>query len=95
VLERLNLPFTGADSKFYEPTRDFMKKVAISVDVLTPAWAFAYTESDMLNLSSTIDLSYPLIVKHFNSLGSIGLTPDSCVNNASELLREGNKMIST
>ena len=32
VLERLNLPFTGAGSSFYDPTRDLMKMVYRSPD---------------------------------------------------------------
>ena len=89
ALERLKLPYTGADVGFYEPSREEMKLVATANDVLTPAWHFVFDmERDFPNLMQAIQdgtLSFPLIAKHYNSYGSIAMTKDCKVKNEQEL----------
>src|SRR5579871_1670618 len=41
VLERLQVPFTGASSRFYEPTRQTMKRICHYADVASPNYFFA------------------------------------------------------
>ena len=41
VLERLQVPFTGASSPFYEPSRLTMKRICHYADIHSPAYAFA------------------------------------------------------
>ncbi len=72
----LQVAFTGADSLFFEPTKESMKKAALANGIKTPAWVFAYKEEDIVEAEK---LKFPLIVKHFNSFGSIG-------NNISSLI---------
>lgn len=77
ALERLGLPFTGATSTFYEPSREAMKRVCNAWDVLTPRGLEIHDAADIDAAEQT--LNFPLIVKHPNSYSSIGLTPDSRV----------------
>lgn len=38
LLERYNMPFTGADSKFFEPSKELMKMMANYYGVKTPGF---------------------------------------------------------
>jgi len=92
ALERLNVPFTGAVSSFYDPTRDLMKMVCRYYGVKVPGHAIIKS-TDHLD-TETEHLQYPLIVKHPNSYSSIGLTPSSMVENHEQLLEQSRIMIS-
>ncbi len=46
ALEKYNAAFTGADSKFFDPTRDEMKNAARRVSVPTPNWMFVNSAED-------------------------------------------------
>jgi len=91
TLERLNIPFTGADNSFYDPTREMMKMVCRYYDVKVPGHLII-TELDELK-TNTSHLQYPLIVKHPNSYSSIGLTTSSRVENHKQLLEQSQNMI--
>lgn len=91
TLEKLGLPFTGATSNFYEPTREMMKRVCHFWGIKAPAYVFA-------NDSATIELAvrslrFPLIVKHPNSYSSIGMTRESRVETPEALRVQAMKMI--
>ena len=145
-LEKFNLPFTGADMGFYEPSRLQMKEAALSCNVLVPAWRFIHSfdelnafirefedgaeadapsiqihdaeahttaqqkicESPPVNAfpstaqsgksrscTKSAPLNFPLIVKHFSSYASIGLTKDSKVWNVNDLKTQGERMLHT
>lgn len=76
-LERLNLPFTGAGSAFYEPSRAAMKRACASVGVLAPAGRFVGPGDDPL--AATAGLAWPRIVKHPSSYSSVGMGADARV----------------
>jgi D-alanine-D-alanine ligase len=82
ALEELNFPFTGADSRFYDPTREEMQAVAEAAQIPFVRGFRAETPGD---LSRADALTYPLIVKHPHSFASAGLTKDSRVGNFDEL----------
>ena len=83
ALEKLNLPFTGSDSKFYEPTREDMQSAAAGCGV---GFVNGVNVSDVDEVeASTAGLGYPLMVKHPNSYGSTGMTRKSRVENILEL----------
>ena len=82
ALEKLNLPFTGAESKFYRSTREEMQAAA-DVNHIRFARGFHAVLPDDLKQADT--LTYPLIVKHPNSFASTGLTKESRVTNSDEL----------
>ena len=86
TLEKLNVPFTGADSRFYDPTREMMKRVSHYAGIPTPAHVFADSRQDVDRAAAT--LRFPLIVKHPNSYSSIGLTPASRVETPEALRRQ-------
>ncbi|KAL6052210.1 SET domain-containing protein-lysine N-methyltransferase, partial [Balamuthia mandrillaris] len=91
LLERYGLAFTGANSKFYEPSKELMKMMAYYYDVNTAPFVFAYNEEDIKEAHQ--NLRYPMIVKHYNGYSSVGMTKDSRVNNEEELLCQARKMI--
>jgi D-alanine-D-alanine ligase-like ATP-grasp enzyme len=82
TLEALNLPFTGADSNFYNLTREEMQAAAEKHGLNFARGFHARSEND---LERVRDLRYPLIVKHPNSYGSIGLTSESRVSSFEQL----------
>ena len=89
LLEKVNVPFTGASSSFYEPSRKEMRKACMNRSILTP-WSIEIFHLAELNLLS---LTYPLIVKHPNSYNSIGLTRKSVVYDFDSLSFQVKKMI--
>ena len=82
TLETLNLPFTGADVNFYNPTREQMQAAAERNGVNFARGFNAKVEAD---LEQARGLRFPLIVKHPNSYASEGLTPGSRVTSFDEL----------
>jgi D-alanine-D-alanine ligase len=85
TLETLNLPFTGADSKFYNLTREEMQAAAEKHGLYFARGFHARSEADLEQAGT---LRYPLIVKHPNSYGSIGLTSESRVNSFEGLQKQ-------
>ncbi|HUG39203.1 MAG TPA: SET domain-containing protein-lysine N-methyltransferase [Longimicrobiales bacterium] len=77
ALERLDVPFTGADSRFFDPSREAMKRVCAAWGIDTPGYVMAGTDADLERAADT--LRFPLIVKHPGSYSSIGLTRRSRV----------------
>ncbi len=91
TLERLGLPFTGATSNFYEPTREMMKRVCHFWGIKAPAYVFA-ADNQSIELAAAT-LRFPLITKHPNSYSSIGLTKESRVETMADLRVQAQKMI--
>jgi len=91
TLERFNLPFTGADTKFYNPTREQMQAVAESNGIRFARGFNAAHQADLENASL---LQYPLMVKHTNGFGSEGITPQSRVTTDSQLLEQFQRICS-
>src|SRR5512135_125772 len=83
ALEEFNLPFTGASSKFYDPTREQMQSVAEAHGVGFAKGYRVTKEEDLDRLAAT--LQFPLMVKHPQSYSSIGMTRDSRVDDLAEL----------
>ena len=93
LLEKLQVPYTGADARFYDPSRNDMKRAAIAEGIHTPAWSTAYALEDVQSAVETSGLEFPMLVKHHNSYSSIGLTRESKVRTVEELLRQAEIMI--
>lgn len=91
TLEKLGLPFTGATSDFYEPTREMMKRVCHFWGIKAPAYVFA-ADGQSVELAVT-SLRFPMIVKHPNSYSSIGLTKESRVETPATLRGQAKRMI--
>jgi len=93
LLEKLQVPYTGADARFYDPSRADMKRVAIAEGINTPAWATAYALEDVQASVEQGGLEFPMLVKHHNSYSSIGLTRASKVHTVEDLLQQADIMI--
>ncbi len=91
TLERLDVPFTGATSSFYEPSREAMKRVCAAWGIASPAYVMADDDAAVERAAAT--LRFPLIVKHPSSYSSIGLTRDSRVETPVDLRREARRMM--
>jgi D-alanine-D-alanine ligase len=83
ALEKYNAAFTGADSKFFDPTRDEMKIAAKRVSVPTPNWMFASREEDAEKIVKR--LKFPMLVKPPHGYASVGIRRKSRVENIEEL----------
>jgi D-alanine-D-alanine ligase-like ATP-grasp enzyme len=83
ALEELNLPYTGADSKFYDPTREEMQAAAEANGVGFAKGGHVTSEEDLEGVVK--GLRYPLMVKHPKSYSSIGMTRDSRVDTPEQL----------
>jgi D-alanine-D-alanine ligase-like ATP-grasp enzyme len=93
TLEKYGVPFTGAASDFYEPTREQMKAACAAKGVKYPAFVMAKTDEDIECAAKT--LTFPLIAKHPNSYGSVDLRKSSRVTNSSDLAVEAKHFIDT
>ena len=79
LMEKMNLAFTGADSKFFDPTRQEMKMFAKQAHVPAPNWAMVDRVEDVEQAAKR--LRYPVLVKPPHGYASVGITRDSrCVN---------------
>jgi len=93
LLERYNQAFTGADSSFFEPSKETMKKIAYYYGVNTAPFIFAYGDEDIEEAAQ--NLKFPLIVKHYNGYSSVGMTKNSRCTNREELYFQAQKMIAS
>jgi D-alanine-D-alanine ligase len=92
VLEELNLPFTGSDSAFYDPTREQMQAAAEANGV---GFAKGYRVTREEDLDTTVSaLRFPLMVKHPQSYASTGMTRDSRVDTQEQLHAQFNRISS-
>jgi D-alanine-D-alanine ligase len=83
ALEELNLPFTGADSKFFDPTREEMQAAA---DAHGVGFARGYQVKSVEEAERLVgNLRYPIMVKHPKSYGSTGMFRESKVETAEQL----------
>ena len=91
ALEKLGVPFTGATSLFYEPTREAMKRVCRYWEIGTPAYVAA-SDARAVELAAET-LRFPLIVKHPNGYASVGIARESRVETAAQLQEQAAKTI--
>lgn len=89
ALEKYNAAFTGADSKFFDPTRDEMKNAARRVSVPTPNWIFVNRAENAEKVVKR--LKFPMLVKPPHGYASVGIRRNSRVETI-EQLREQLKL---
>ncbi len=92
ALERLRVPFTGATSSFYEPTREQMKRACLSEGIATPRYVLAREAGDVEHAAET--LRFPLFVKHPSSYASVSLSRRSRVRTPAGLRQQARKIMS-
>ena len=83
ALEKSGAAFTGADSRFFDPTRDEMKNAARRVSVPTPNWIFVSRLEDAEKVVKR--LKFPMLVKPPHGYASVGIRRKSRVENADQL----------
>ncbi len=91
ALERVGVPFTGATSDFYEPSRERMKQACRDEGIATPAFVIARNEDDVERAEVT--LRFPLFVKHFSSYASVSLSRRSRVRTPAGLRQQARKIM--
>ena len=83
ALEELNLPFTGANSKFFDPTREEMQAAA---DAYGVSFVRGYRVTSVEEGERLVkNLRYPIMVKHPKSYGSTGMFRESRVDTPEQL----------
>lgn len=86
ALEALNLPFTGADSRCFDPTREEMQAVA---DANGIGFAKGYQVRDEAEAERLVrNLRYPIMVKHPKSYGSTGMFKESRADTLEQVLSQ-------
>ncbi|HEX2998297.1 MAG TPA: hypothetical protein VHP14_25960 [Anaerolineales bacterium] len=86
ALEELNLPFTGADSKFFDPSREEMQAAAYAHGV---GFAKGYQVKSVEEAQRLVkNLRYPIMVKHPKSYGSTGMFRESRVDTPEQLTQQ-------
>jgi len=91
TLEKHGLPFTGATSTCYEPTREEMKNACTKHGIATPKFVFAKNQDDVDRAAK--ELEFPLFVKHHNSYASVDISRASKVISVAGLYRQAKKII--
>ena len=92
TLEKHGVPFVGATSECYEPSRIRMKEVCQELAIATPAHVLARNEKDLERAAKT--LRFPLFVKHYSSYASIDLSRRSRVVTPAGLRIQAKKIMS-
>jgi len=85
ALEELHLPFTGADSQFYDPSREEMQRIAEANGI---GFARGANIPNADELDALDGLRYPLMVKHPQSFASTAMTRNSRVDDPGKLLAQ-------
>lgn len=91
TLEAHGVPFTGATSEFFEPTREAMKVACRAEGIATPNYVFARNAADVARAAR--ELRFPLIVKHHSSYSSIDLSRRSRVTSVAGLEQQARKIM--
>jgi len=91
ALEAHGVPFTGASSGFYEPSREAMKAACRAERIATPRYVFAENDADVERAAR--ELAFPLIVKHHSSYASVDLSRRSRVCTPAGLRQQAHKII--
>ena len=92
ALEELNLPFTGADSTFFDPSREEMQAAA---DAHGVGFAKGYQVKSVEEAQRLVkNLRYPIMVKHPKSYGSTGMFRESRVDTPDQLAKQVERLCS-
>lgn len=91
-LEERGVPYAGASSECYEPTRVEMKEACARLGIATPNYVVASTEEDVERAAR--ELKFPLFVKHYSSYASVDLSRRSKVMSPAGLRIQARKIMS-
>jgi D-alanine-D-alanine ligase len=86
ALEELNLPYTGASPRFFDPTREEMQAAA---DAHGVGFAKGYRVTSVEQAQELVkNLRYPIMVKHPKSYGSTGMFRESRCDTPEQLAQQ-------
>jgi D-alanine-D-alanine ligase len=91
ALEEAGVAFTGADTAFYDPSRDVMKRACRIYGLKSPEGVVVTCEEEIECVAASLPL--PLFVKIANSFGSTGIEPASLVDTPEALCAQARKVI--
>jgi D-alanine-D-alanine ligase len=91
TLEAHGVPFTGATSEFYEPTREDMKLACQAEAIDTAPYILARCAADVERAAEV--LRFPLFVKHYSSYSSVDLSRRSRVCSPAGLRQQARKIM--
>ena len=91
-MEERGVPFAGACSECYEPTRVEMKEACQRLGIATPNYVVAQNEEDVERAAQ--ELKFPLFVKHYSSYASVDLSRRSRVRTPEGLRIQAKKIMS-
>ena len=91
TMEKLGLAFTGADSNFFDPSRQEMKAYAKKSNVPIPNWVMVDRVEDVERVSKR--LRFPVLVKPPHGYASVGITRESRCENLDQLKVQTEKEI--
>ena len=91
ALEQSRVPFVGAVSTCYEPSRARMKEVCRDLGIATPKCVFASSGEHVEHAARTLE--FPLFVKHPSSYASVDLSRRSRVRTPAGLRIQARKMM--
>lgn len=91
-LEERRVPYAGACSECYEPTRVEMKDACTRLGIATPNYVVASTPEDVERAAA--ELKFPLFVKHYSSYASVDLSRRSRVRTPEGLRIQAKKIMS-
>lgn len=91
ALEEANVPFTGATSVFYEPSRAEMKRACGAQGIPSPRWVLVQEPADIERVIE--ELTFPVFVKHYSSYASVDLSRASKANAIPGLRRQVHKFL--
>ncbi len=83
LMEKLGVAFTGANSSFFDPSRQEMKAYAKKSNVPTPGWVMVDRVEDVERVSKR--LRFPILVKPPHGYASVGIRRDSRCENLDQL----------
>lgn len=92
ALEELGLPFTGANSRLFDPTREEMQAVA---DANGIGFAKGYQVRSVEEAERLVkNLRFPIMVKHPKSYGSTGMFKESRADTLEQVLKQVERVCS-
>jgi D-alanine-D-alanine ligase len=83
LMEKLGVAFTGANSKFFDPSRQEMKAYAKKTNIPTPSWVMVDRVEDVDRVAKR--LRFPVLVKPPHGYASVGIRRESRCENMDQL----------
>lgn len=91
ALEEFEVPFTGANARYYEMTKPVMKMVAHYYNIKTANHALVGVGDNVEEACA--GLEFPLIIKHMSGYSSIGMDKDCKVQCMKDLVHRVEKFL--